>query len=140
LGLNDVITHLDLDAAVARIKELDPQVDTLIVAVHWGFEYEPTARETTASKAHQMVDAGADFIWGSHPHVIQNSETYNGVQIYYSLGNFVFDQYFSDAVREGLVLGLKIQDGHITVVEQVVDLVNGAEPKLRESATVSTDS
>lgn len=131
LGLNDAVTHLDVPAAVAKIKELDSQVDTLIVAVHWGFEYEPTARESVVDKAHQFVDAGADFIWGSHPHVIQNHETYNGVPIYYSVGNFVFDQYFSAEVKKGLVLGLKIEDGQLTVVEETIDLVNGAEPKPR---------
>ena len=77
------------------------------------------------------MDSGADFIWGHHPHVVQNHETYNGVPIYYSLGNFVFDQYFSDEVREGLVLGVKIEDGQLTVVEQMVDLVDGAQPKVR---------
>ncbi len=131
LGLNDAIIRLDTDAAVAKIKELDPLVDYLIIGVHWGWEYEPTARESVVTKAHAFVDAGADFIWGNHPHVIQNHETYNGVPIYYSCGNFVFDQYFSDAVREGLVLGVKIENGELTVVEQIVDLVNGAEPKPR---------
>lgn len=134
LGLNDAVTHLDVPAAVDRIKELDSQVDILIVAVHWGFEYEPVARESVVSKAHQFVDAGADFIWGSHPHVVQNHETYNGAPIYYSLGNFVFDQYFSQEVKHGLVLGLLITPQEeapstLTVTEVPVELVNGAEPK-----------
>lgn len=131
LGLNDTDFQLDMDETTARIKELDSQVDFLIVAVHWGFEYEPTARESIVTKAHAFVDAGADFIWGTHPHVVQNHEEYNGAQIYYSLGNFVFDQYWSAATQEGLVLGLKIEDGKITVVEQMVDLVNGGEPTPR---------
>lgn len=131
LGLNDAVIRLDTDAAIAKIQELDPQVDFLIIGVHWGWEYEPTARESVVNKAHAFVDAGADFIWGHHPHVVQNVETYNEVPIYYSLGNFVFDQYFSDEVREGLVLGLKIENGKVTVVEQMVDLVDGAQPKVR---------
>lgn len=132
LGLNDAVTRLDVDEAVAKIQEIDPLVDFLIIGVHWGFEYESTARESAVNEGHAFVDAGADFIWGHHPHVIQNHEIYNGKHIYYSLGNFVFDQYFSDAVREGLVLGLKLENGEVTVVENTVDLVNGAEPKLRE--------
>lgn len=131
LGLNDAVIRLDTDAAIQKIKEVDPLVDYLIIGVHWGWEYEATARESVVAKAHAFVDSGADFIWGHHPHVIQNHETYNGVQIYYSLGNFVFDQYFSNEVREGLVLGLKIENGEITVVEQLVDLVDGAAPKPR---------
>lgn len=133
LGLNDAVIRLDTDAAIAKIKEVDPLVDYLIIGVHWGWEYEPTARESVVAKAHAFVDSGADFVWGHHPHVVQNHETYNGVEIYYSLGNFVFDQYFSDAVREGLVLGLKIENGELTVVEQMVDLVDGAAPKIRST-------
>lgn len=135
LGLNDAVIRLDTDAALVKIKELDPLVDFLIIGVHWGWEYEPTARESVVAKAHAFVESGADFIWGHHPHVVQNHEVYQDVHIYYSLGNFVFDQYFSDEVREGLVVGLKIENGELTVVEQMVDLVNGAEPKVRTSDT-----
>lgn len=138
IGFNDAVIKLDMDGAIQKIKEVDPLVDVLIVAVHWGFEYEPTARESVVNKAHQFVDAGADFIWGHHPHVIQNSEVYNGAPIYYSLGNFVFDQYWSDETQEGLVLGLKITPAEIpgenpslTVAEVLVDLVNLGEPMPR---------
>ena len=58
--------------------------------------------------AHQFVDAGADLVVGSHPHVIEPSEVYNGKMIYYSLGNFIFDQYFSQNVRNGLGVEVKI--------------------------------
>lgn len=131
LGLNDAVIRLNTDAALAEIQSLDPLVDFLIIGVHWGWEYEPNARESVVNKAHAFVESGADFIWGHHPHVVQNHEIYKDVHIYYSLGNFVFDQYFSEEVREGLVLGLKIENGELTVVEQMVDLVNGAEPKAR---------
>lgn len=136
LGFNDAVIKLDVDGALEKIKEVDPLVDVLIVAVHWGFEYEAMARESVVNKAHQFVDSGADFIWGHHPHVVQNSEVYNGKTIYYSLGNFVFDQYWSDETQEGLVLGLKIQENEdgtftLTPVEQMVDLVNLGEPTPR---------
>jgi poly-gamma-glutamate synthesis protein (capsule biosynthesis protein) len=44
--------------------------------------------------AHQFVDAGADIVFGAHPHVVEPIEIYNGKKIFYSLGNFIFDQYF----------------------------------------------
>ncbi len=135
LGLNDTDFKMDMDEVTARIKDLDSQVDTLIVGVHWGFEYEPIARDSVVNKAHQMVEAGADFIWGTHPHVVQNSEVYKGTTIYYSLGNFVFDQYWSTETQKGLVLALKISaprveggKAKITVTEIKIDLVNKGEP------------
>ncbi len=133
LGLADLEFNLDEDAAVAKIQALDSQVDFLIVSIHWGVEYTKTASDFIQNEAHRYVDAGADFIWGHHPHVIQNSELYNGVPIYYSLGNFVFDQYWSEDTQEGLVVGLKIQGDNVTTVEVLVDLVNLGEPKPREN-------
>lgn len=137
LGLNDAVISLDEEAAFEKIKEVDSQVDVLIIAVHWGTEYLKIAPNFIVEMGHQFVDAGADFVWGTHPHVIQNSELYNGKWIYYSLGNFVFDQYWSKATQEGLVLGLKIEkssDGTLTLTpkEVLVDLVNQGEPTPRE--------
>jgi poly-gamma-glutamate synthesis protein (capsule biosynthesis protein) len=135
LGLNDTDFNLDEAAAIAKIKELKTQVDTLIVSIHWGFEYEKTARESIVQTAHNFVDAGADMIWGHHPHVVQNSEIYNGAPIYYSLGNFVFDQYWSEETQKGLVLAIKIKDNTFTVHEIPIDLVNLGEPKLSASSS-----
>ncbi len=137
LGFNDAVQHLDKEAALAKIKEVKPEVDVLILAVHWGTEYLKEAPDSIVDLGHQFVDAGVDFVWGTHPHVIENSELYNGKYIYYSLGNFVFDQYWSKATQEGLVLGLKIEensDGTYTFTpkEILVDLVNQGEPKPRE--------
>jgi poly-gamma-glutamate synthesis protein (capsule biosynthesis protein) len=53
-----------------------------------------------------FVEAGADAVVGAHPHVMQGMEVYKGVPILYSLGNFVFDQYFSPETRQGLLIEL----------------------------------
>ena len=74
-----------------------------IVFAHWGEEYTTPPPRVRAA-AHQFVDAGAELIIGSHPHVVQEREVYQGHVIYYSLGNFIFDQYFEDAVRHGLLV------------------------------------
>ena len=136
LGLSDVDYSLDEEAALAKIRELDAATDFLIIGIHWGVEYETTARQSITDLAHQFVDAGADMIWGHHPHVIQNWEVYKDAPIYYSLGNFVFDQYWSSATQEGLVVGLRLDtspDGHkITTTQTYVDLVDQGAPKPRE--------
>ena len=131
LGLNDAVFPLDEAAALAEIQVLDSQVDFLIIGVHWGAEYESTARSSITELAHAMVDAGADFIWGHHPHVVQNDEVYKDAPIYYSLGNFVFDQYWSQATQEGLVVGLRLDGTQISTTEIMVDLINQGEPKPR---------
>ena len=80
------------------------QVDLLIVSMHSGTEYvtaKPNDRQTTF--AHAAIDAGADMVVGHHPHVLQPSELYKGKYIYYSLGNFVFDQPWPDTKQSVLV-------------------------------------
>ena len=133
LGFNDAVYPLDVPTALAKIAEVDPQVDFLVVSVHWGIEYEPIARQNIQDLAREMVDAGADFIHGHHPHVIQNSEIYKGAPIYYSLGNFVFDQYWSQETQAGRVVGLKLQGERLSTTEIIVDLVKQGEPYPRRA-------
>jgi len=108
-------------AAIAKIKD---QVDLVIVYTHWGAEYVPIANEVISAQARSFVDAGANLVIGSHPHVIQNSEIYQGVPIYYSLGNFIFDQYFSQEVMTGQVVTAVIDPVslEISTSEQLVSL------------------
>ena len=85
------------------ISSAKTKVDVLVVSFHWGIEYKPhTERQT--SLAHLAIDSGADIIVGGHPHVPQDLETYKNKLIIYSLGNFIFDQYFSKETMQGLVV------------------------------------
>jgi poly-gamma-glutamate synthesis protein (capsule biosynthesis protein) len=89
--------------ALADIERLRPTVDVLFVYTHWGPEYAPATAEERRL-AHLFIDRGADAVIGSHPHVVQEHETYRGKTIYYSLGNFVFDQYFNPETTHGLLV------------------------------------
>ncbi len=93
--------------AIKSAKSLNPG-KFLIVSLHWGEEYQTRSSDWQQNSAHQMIDAGADLIVGHHPHVVQNLESYKGKLIFYSLGNFVFDQYFSGETQQGLAVGLEI--------------------------------
>ena len=64
--------------------------DYLIVYVHWGIERNTSPEEYQRILGQKYIDAGADMVIGSHPHVLQGIEYYNGCPIVYSLGNFVF--------------------------------------------------
>lgn len=88
---------------LADIDKIRSQVEVLVVYTHWGNEYVQE-NEAIRQLAYELVDAGADLIIGSHPHVVQGQEDYQGVRIYYSLGNMVFDQYFEEAVQNGLLV------------------------------------
>jgi LAS superfamily LD-carboxypeptidase LdcB len=84
------------------ISNASALVDHLVVSIHWGDEYkEHNARQTRIAQS--AIDAGADIIAGHHPHVEQATEVYNGGIIFYSLGNFVFDQYFSEETMQGVL-------------------------------------
>ncbi|MGD0576896.1 MAG: CapA family protein [Candidatus Staskawiczbacteria bacterium] len=85
-----------------EIKKIKSQDDFTVVFCHWGNEYQLEETDGQKNLGHQFIDAGADLVIGAHPHVIQPMEIYKGKRIYYSLGNFIFDQYFSKNVRNGL--------------------------------------
>ena len=87
--------------------------DILVVSFHWGEEYsEFNARQK--SLAESAIDNGADIIIGHHPHVIQDIAYYKDKPIVYSLGNFMFDQYFSPETMSGLVVQIEAKkDGGI---------------------------
>lgn len=108
-----------VDDALSRIATLKGTADYLIVYAHWGQEYTQASVEVKAL-AHSFVDAGADLVVGSHPHVIQESELYRGSYIYYSLGNFIFDQYFSPETMEGLFLTAEFHENGIVRVEETM--------------------
>lgn len=76
------------------IKKYKRQVDFLIILPHWGREYIKLPSVQQRKKAYDWIDAGADLIIGHHPHVTQGKENYKGKWIYYSLGNFIFPEFF----------------------------------------------
>ncbi len=73
--------------------------------------------------ARKMIDAGADLIVGSHPHVIQPLEQYRGRWVAYSLGNFIFDQK-DPATHRGLMLKVTVRDKKIAQVTTVPIEIN----------------
>ena len=82
--------------------------DIVIPFMHWGQEHEPLANARQRQLARLMIDAGADAVVGTHPHVVQDTETYRGKPIVYSLGNFVFDGFSSLDNRTGWMLFMTV--------------------------------
>lgn len=101
---------------VTEITALKKRADLVIVMPHWGAEYQLGIQPRLQREARQLIDAGADFVIGAHPHVVEPVEIYRGKFIAYSLGNFIFDQDWSRDTMEGLMLRLNITNRR-TVIE-----------------------
>jgi hypothetical protein len=84
------------------------RADLVIPFMHWGIEHEPLADARQRTLARRMIDAGADAVIGSHPHVTQDTEIYRGKPIVYSLGNFVFDGFSDEDNNTGWLLRLEL--------------------------------
>lgn len=85
----------ELCEAIRKTKE---SCDYVVVYVHWGIERENTPQDYQRQLGQAYIDAGADMVIGSHPHVLQGIEYYNGKPIVYSLGNYIFNQDIGSTV------------------------------------------
>lgn len=84
---------IENEQVVADIRAARSQADIVVVYPHWGYDYAFWHDEYQAELARQAIEAGADLVVGSHPHVTQPVELYEGRLIAYSLGNYVFDDF-----------------------------------------------
>ncbi len=102
-----------------------------IVYVHWGTEYDVVHSQTQEELAMDLIDAGANAIIGHHPHVVQDVALYNDVPVFYSLGNFVFDQYFSADVQVGLMIDIVAKDDNFAfALLPVTSIGSQSRPRL----------
>ncbi len=113
IGLNNTDHPLDMDKVRESITDAKAKARYVIAFMHWGPEYQRISREQERVLARQLIDLGVTTVVGAHPHVVQEIELYKGKPIFYSLGNFIFDQYFSKETQEGLSVGLVLQDGEV---------------------------
>ncbi len=112
------ITPGDLEKIKKDIKKAKQQVDILIVSSHAGDEYQTEQNDFQETLYRSFIDSGADIVLGHHPHVSQPLEGYPPGYIKYSLGNFVFDQGFSENTMKGSLLEIKIEDKKVKNVEE----------------------
>lgn len=89
------------------VRRAAGECDILVVSFHFGEEYQSRSNRRQQILARAAVEEGADIVVGHHPHVIQEIERYRRGLIVYSLGNFIFDQNFSEATMRGLLLTVK---------------------------------
>lgn len=97
------IAFMDKVGMTAAIKEAKQKADLVIISLHAGDEYVARPNPAQVDFAQAAIDSGADLVIGHHPHVVQTMEKYKDKYIFYSLGNFIFDQMWSEPIREGLL-------------------------------------
>jgi poly-gamma-glutamate synthesis protein (capsule biosynthesis protein) len=112
-----------------KIKTEREAGQKVIIFAHWGEEYTTPPRRVK-EVAKLFAESGAFLIIGAHPHVIQEKEIMEikeggkarKVAIYYSLGNFIFDQYWNKEVSTGLALEVKIKGDNFDIIEHHVSI------------------
>ena len=111
------------------IQNASKQVEYLIVSIHFGEEYQTKHNARQEYLAHKAIDAGAKIVIGHHPHVIEDTEVYKNGFIAYSLGNFIFDQGFSENTMKGMLLEIKLEkDGNMSVKKNILKLNKFFQP------------
>jgi len=118
------ICWLEKEKMEEIIQKAKEKADIVVVSLHFGEEYFSTPTEFQVSISHVAIDAGADLIVGHHPHVIQEIERYKDGWIAYSLGNFIFDQKFSEKTMRGLMLKVLIENSKIKEVMPIEFKIN----------------
>ncbi len=119
------------DVAAARAAG----ADLVIVFPHWGTEYDATPYAGQRNLAHAAIDAGADMIIGNHAHWAAAVEIYAGKPIWYALGNFVFDQTWSEPTMEGVTLELTFDGTRLVQIHMRPHVIlDKAQPNFMDPA------
>lgn len=117
LGFNSTFPSFDLSMAsevVKSVKQANPD-SIIVVFMHWGDEYIKTNNPEQRRIAESLIANGAKVVVGAHPHVSQNIEEIGGGLVIYSLGNFIFDQYFSEETKKGTLAEFEIGSDEMVV-------------------------
>ncbi len=117
IGLNNTDHPLNMPQVVAAIQQAKQQADYVIAVMHWGVEYQALSHPTQRDLAHRLINSGVDAVIGSHPHVVEEAEIYKDKPIFYSLGNFIFDQYFSTETQQGLSVIFRFSGKKLTTID-----------------------
>jgi len=122
------IAFADQAVVQADIRRARGQADLLIVSFHWGREHSPIPTASQRRLAHLAIEAGADLVLGHHPHVRQTVECYRKRPIFYSLGDFVFDQRLPRLSNGWLAL-LRLNRAGITVERLAAVEIRSCQPR-----------
>jgi poly-gamma-glutamate synthesis protein (capsule biosynthesis protein) len=106
--------------------------DFQVACIHWGEEYTKEHNVYQERLARLLIQNGIDVVIGHHPHVTQDVELIEGVPVFYSLGNLVFDQYWSTDVMTGYLVSITLKKDEVlyTLLPYASSLTSRSEPRL----------
>lgn len=125
------VSQLPFDSLVTQVQRLRAEKPraVIVVSLHWGAEHTLKPMPQQRQQARRLVDAGADLLVCHHTHTLQSIEEYKGKQIYYSIGNFIFDP--SQPVnRQACVVRLNVTADDLSV-ETVPVTIDNCTPRLQ---------
>lgn len=131
LNVGDVTGYMERITPLYEQCE-DADCDLILAYLHWGWEYRYTPETWMVTLAHDLADLGCDLVIGSHAHVLQPVETYNGVPIFYGLGNFCYGGNNDPDDKDTVIIQQEIR--------RVGDEVSLGETRYLPCCISSTDS
>jgi poly-gamma-glutamate synthesis protein (capsule biosynthesis protein) len=126
------IALTDTATMVRDVMALRRRADVVIVSMHDGIEYQPRPNRAQIEFAHAAIDAGAALVIGHHPHVVQPHERYHNGVIFYSLGNFVFDQFQREATQHGEIAEVSFIERELVACHTIPVRITATGPELEE--------
>ena len=139
LALNLVDTDYQVELLKETLEEMSKHSDKQFAYLHWGEEYSNVHNQKQEKMATWLVENGVDLIVGHHPHVVQDIQVINGVPVFYSLGNFIFDQYFSNEVQNGILLKVRYVDNEPKLsLIPITSLDKQSSPRLMNEVEISS--
>ncbi len=129
VGIDMTLSNPNISEIGLKITELKKRNDYVLINIHWGEEYLALPTQKQIETGHALVDAGADVIFGHHPHVIEPIEVYKGKTIFYSLGNFIFDQTDENG-KKGIIAHVILKDDGTQTYEALTYYIDRMRPHL----------
>lgn len=144
IAVEDVTAPLDISSIALAVSKAKANGDFVIVSIHWGMEYQAGTTEEQRKIALELAEAGADVIWGHHPHILQkmewieNAEDDHRTLVIYSLGNLLSDQAMLEDAQRTAVVILKVREKEIKGIEIVPLMMGFPEKKLQKANKVES--
>lgn len=124
----------DTDLMVQAVEAADAIADLVVVSIHWGWELETVPRADDRARAEAMIEAGADVIFGHHPHRLGEVEMIDGRPVFWTLGNFVWPYLSVPSATTAVGRVVVSPDGEFTACLVPAFIERSGQPVLQGSA------